>query len=94
MRVRKIHIDYEGDSDSPKPMMLFLEPRAEDAAKLEQRAREAFVQFFPEWQLRRCVVEGTEEDMAEEELTPLPGTPGVWVTTRENPVVPGRASAP
>lgn len=82
MRVRKVHIDYEGDSDSPKPMTLFLEPRAEGAMELERRAREAFVQFFPEWRLRRCEVEKADAIADAEELTPLPGAPGVWVAAR------------
>ena len=82
MRVRKVHIDYEGDGDSPKPMALFLDPRTDDAAKLERRAREAFVGFFPEWRLRHCEVESADEDADEQGLTPLPGAPGVWVATR------------
>jgi hypothetical protein len=80
MRVRKVHIDYEGDSDSPKPMALFLEPSTDDSAELERRACEAFTGFFPEWRLRHCEVESADEDA--EGLTPLPGAPGVWVATR------------
>jgi hypothetical protein len=80
MRVRKVHIDYEGDGDSPKPMALFLEPRTDNVVELERRAREAFAGFFPEWRLRHCEVAQADEEA--QELTPLPGAPGVWVATR------------
>jgi hypothetical protein len=93
MRVRKVHIDYEGDGDSPKPMALFLEPTVKDVADLERRACEAFTQFFPEWRLRRCHAESVDEHVDAEELTPLPGAPGVWVATRENAIVPNRAAS-
>ncbi|CAN5594510.1 hypothetical protein BH09VER1_BH09VER1_56530 [soil metagenome] len=80
VRIRKIHIDYEGGDGMPKPMTLaFSAGSDEDRHQSEQRARSIFTEQFPEWRLRGC--QATEETQVIElsSLTAIAGVEGVWL---------------